>query len=210
MEKKCSSAIMDASIRPYACSSNKGHIGIKREDDTDHLVAPKCNPAREDVETLYSALRTPLLNFFKRRLPQDEDPEDNLHALFKRAVEIRDKPHISMSRYLLFKIAGNMVTDRFRWRTRHHVQEMSDVSKVNVADTSPDQEQALAGKQRLQEFCARLKVLPDRCREVFLLHRVYGLSHKQVALKLGISVSTVEKHMIKATEKVNIIMKEML
>ncbi|WP_223151948.1 sigma factor-like helix-turn-helix DNA-binding protein [Chitinophaga qingshengii] len=40
--------------------------------------------------------------------------------------------------------------------------------------------------------------LPDACREVYLLHREQGLSHREIAARLKVSVSMVEKHMSKA------------
>ncbi|MCB1674664.1 MAG: helix-turn-helix domain-containing protein [Halioglobus sp.] len=43
-------------------------------------------------------------------------------------------------------------------------------------------------------FTEAAKTLPAQCQRVFLLKRVYGYSHKEIARELGISISTVEKH----------------
>lgn len=162
-----------------------------------------------DFEALYGVFHKPLLHFFKLKLPADEDPEDNVQAVFKRLVEIKDKPGTSLSRWFIFKIANNMVVDRYRWRSRHKVNEMAALDEQALVEKSPLQDQVFEGKERLAQFQARLEELPERPKQVFILHRVYGYSHKEVAEKLGISVSTVEKHMIKAALKVNTIMKDM-
>jgi RNA polymerase sigma-70 factor (ECF subfamily) len=49
-----------------------------------------------------------------------------------------------------------------------------------------------------QKIHAVIEQLPDKCREVFLLSRFDNLSHQAIAQKLNISVSTVEKHIVKA------------
>ena len=43
-------------------------------------------------------------------------------------------------------------------------------------------------------FCRAVASLPAQCRKAFLMRKVYGMSHKDVAEQLGISISTVEKH----------------
>ena len=43
-----------------------------------------------------------------------------------------------------------------------------------------------------------LNALPDRTRQVFVLCRVEGMRHRTVARRLGVSVSSVDKHMMKA------------
>ena len=45
---------------------------------------------------------------------------------------------------------------------------------------------------------ATLDELPERTRQVFVLCRVEGIRQKNVARRLGVSVSAVEKHMIRA------------
>jgi len=162
-----------------------------------------------DIAALYSIFRKPLLHFFRLKLPADEDPEDNVQALFRRLVEIKGRPQTDFSRWFVFKIAQNMVADRFRWRSRHKTADINAPGTQDLAADAPLQDRVLEGKDRLSEFQRNLDGLPPRCRQVFLLHRVYGYSHREVAAQMGISVSTVEKHMIKAIERVNKIMKEM-
>ncbi len=162
-----------------------------------------------DIAALYSIFRKPLLHFFRLKLPADEDPEDNVQALFRRLVEIKGRPQTDFTRWFVFKIAQNMVADRFRWRNRHKTADINAPGVQDLVEQSPLQDRVLEGKDRLSEFQRNLDGLPPRCRQVFLLHRVYGYSHREVAAQMGISVSTVEKHMIKAIERVNKIMKEM-
>ena len=49
--------------------------------------------------------------------------------------------------------------------------------------------------------CEAVAELAPQCRQVYLLRKVHGLSHKEIAVHLGIAVSTVEKHLMKAIEQ---------
>ncbi len=162
-----------------------------------------------EIEALYTIFRKPLIRFFRLKLPPDDDPEDNVQAVFRRLVEIKDRNHIDFSRWFIFKIANNIVADRFRWRARHKVDRIDQIVNQNLVEQSPLQDQVFEGKERLSEFQSKLEQLSPRSRQVFLLHRVYGFSHKEISAHMEISVSTVEKHMIKAAQKVNQIMKDM-
>ena len=59
-------------------------------------------------------------------------------------------------------------------------------------------EAALHAKQRLQAIVSVLDELSPQCRNVFVLHKFEGLTHPEIAARVGISRSTVEKHMTTA------------
>lgn len=46
-------------------------------------------------------------------------------------------------------------------------------------------------------FCQVVEELPPRCRDVFILYKIHGMSYKEIATELGISQSGVEKHVTK-------------
>jgi RNA polymerase sigma-70 factor (ECF subfamily) len=54
-----------------------------------------------------------------------------------------------------------------------------------------------SGGQILKRLAEAFDLLPDRCREVVWLRRVDELSQREVAMRLGISEKTVEKHVAK-------------
>jgi RNA polymerase sigma factor (sigma-70 family) len=63
-----------------------------------------------------------------------------------------------------------------------------------------DPERLLRGREDLQAATASLLCLPERTRTVFILRRLEGQKYRDIAQHLGISVSAVEKHMIRAIE----------
>jgi len=55
-------------------------------------------------------------------------------------------------------------------------------------------------RETLGIHCEAVAGLPPQCRRVYLMRKVYGMSHKEIAGQLGIAVSTVEKHLIKGVK----------
>ncbi len=70
-----------------------------------------------------------------------------------------------------------------------------------VADPSPSQEASVMGRQELQRLQFIVDALPPRCREVFLLSRIEGLTFAEIGERLGISPKTAFGHMVTALER---------
>lgn len=166
--------------------------------DKDHGLS-----SRVEIQGLYDEYRMPLLKFFSRKLPKDEDPEDMTQQVFIKLVEAVDKTELVFSRNLIFVIARNALIDRLRWRKSHRVEKHDMVDESLIMNEAPLQDRILEGKQKLSSFIDHLDNLPVRCRQVFLLHRVQNMSQKEVASYLGISLSTVHKHMMNAMAKIH-------
>ena len=66
-------------------------------------------------------------------------------------------------------------------------------------------------EKELQEIIQRaLDTLPERCREVFIKNRIEGLKYKEISEELGISVNTVENHIVTALKKLRVELKDYL
>jgi RNA polymerase sigma factor (sigma-70 family) len=103
------------------------------------------------------------------------------------------------SRSLLFRTAQNLAIDHLRAghvRARH----AETVRREPTARRGPAPEHAAEARQEVESLLEALRSLPDRAQRVFLLSRLDGLSYGAIAGRLGISISTVEKDMIRALE----------
>lgn len=87
-------------------------------------------------------------------------------------------------------------------RTRMSRGEELALDDVAVVDLAPRADAALLGKKRAERIAACLARLPDRTREIFLAHRVYGRTYNDIASELGISTNAVEKLIAEATLQV--------
>ena len=67
-----------------------------------------------------------------------------------------------------------------------------------IVDTTPTPDEVLAGDQCLERMRDVLDAVSRRTRDVFFMQRLDGLSYAQIAQRLGVSISAVEKHIASA------------
>lgn len=129
------------------------------------------------------------------RIVKRHDVEDILQDAFVRSFEAEGRYRIRNARAFLLRTATNLALNhasRAGYRTTGDLDELAG-SQVHATATESVEAEVDAG-DRFREFCRVVAGLPDQCRRAFILKKVYGLSQKEIAVELGISESTVEKH----------------
>ncbi len=138
-----------------------------------------------------------LLRYLYRCWPHREEAHDLRQDIYARVYEAADKGFPAQPKAFLFATARNLLADRARRARVVSIEPMGDFepSHVLVDDVSP--ERWCGGRQLLHRLADAFDGLPDRCREAVWLRRVEELPQKDVALRMGISEKTVEKHIAK-------------
>lgn len=126
-----------------------------------------------------------------------EDAHDLRQDVYARVYQAAGRQLPTQPKSFLFATARHLLADRARRARVVSIEPMGDFepSHVLVDDVSP--ERWCGGRQALMRLAEAFDRLPDRCREVVWLRRVEELSQRDVALRLGISEKTVEKHIAK-------------
>ena len=96
----------------------------------------------------------------------------------------------------LMRAALNLSIDAYRKRTSHGEEVM--LEDVVLVDATPSAEAVLLARERMARLGVCLGRLNDKTRDIFLAHRLDGMSYQQIAHQHQLSVSTVEKHVTKA------------
>ena len=137
------------------------------------------------------------MRYLQRHWPLHEDIVDLRQELYARIYEAAARALPAQPKAFLFASARHLMTDRLRRSRVVSIEPMGDFepSSVLVDDVSP--ERWSGGRQALLRLADAFDRLPDRCREVVWLRRVEDLSQRDVAMRLGISEKTVEKHIAK-------------
>ncbi len=138
-----------------------------------------------------------LVNFLSARLGSRQAAEDVAHDAYVRGLERVDAQVIEHPRAFLYRTALNLVVDRHR---RHLIRQ---TEPLEVLDEGVQWQHTLWSQdmhhaQRLDLLKRALDELPKPCRDSFLLRKLEGLSHPQIAERLGLSRSLVEKHIVNA------------
>jgi RNA polymerase sigma factor (sigma-70 family) len=149
------------------------------------------------------AKRAQLLRFFTVRTGSSADAEDIVQEIFLRLGRVESGTVENAGAYL-YKLGSNILLDRIRTRRRSEAREGAfvDVHSTSTPDgpasDDPSPEAAWAANKRLARVMAVVEAFPPQRRRVFTLHKLDGLSYADVAARLGVSKSAVEKHMIAA------------
>lgn len=155
-----------------------------------------------DLGTLIARHRPALLRYFFRHLTSREDAEDLTQETLVRFSQQPASTLAALANveaYLL-RIASNLLRDRFRRDRSRRTSDHVPLETVTHSWQSeePSCERVYEDKERLQDFLRALDELPPRSQQVFLLQRYDGLTYSAIAKRLQISVSAVEKHMMRA------------
>jgi RNA polymerase sigma-70 factor (ECF subfamily) len=161
---------------------------------------------KHDVQSLTGLdrrFRGPLNAYFRRRLPSAAEVEDFTQEVFLRLTRHRENMTFQNVEALVFTIAANLLRDRARREATRGPPALSvEQDQMTAADPNLvegiDAERVLLAKNDLNLALVALSELGERTRDVFVLQRLEGLQNKEVARELGISVSAVEKHMVRA------------
>ncbi len=150
-----------------------------------------------DLEQLAAAHYDRLLRFFRRRSRSTEDAADLAQDTFVRLSSI-DLGRIREPGAFLFTTALNLLRDRARSSYARHAALAMPAEDAQLICPAPQPEQVLQGEQRLRVVEAALLELSPKCRAVFVLFHFDGLLQKEIADRLRISVSMVEKYVREA------------
>ena len=141
-----------------------------------------------------------LKNFISRYLNNKQDIEDIAQEAFLRAYSAEMNTEIQQPKSFLFRIAKNVAISELRLKSRQLTDYLEENTPYDVLSNNSSSEDEVIAQQKLGIHCEAVATLPPRCRLVYIMRKVDGMSHKEIAKKLEISVSTVEKHLIKGVE----------
>jgi RNA polymerase sigma-70 factor (ECF subfamily) len=130
----------------------------------------------------------------------EADVEDLVQDVFARIVARDSSEPVQHLGGYIRRTAASVIADLARRRTVRRAELHVAFDPDLHAGEGIDPERVLSGKEELDAAAAALLSLPERTRTVFVLHRLEGYRYRDIAAHLGISVSAVEKHLVKAVQ----------
>lgn len=151
------------------------------------------------IASIYLACRSRLARAV-RRIVRHHDVEDILQEAFVRSFEAEGRLTIRNARAFLLRTARNVALDHVSRSSYRTSDSIDSLDERLFADDSATPEARVDAERRFITFCEAVGSLPEQCRRVFVLKKVYGMSQSEIARHLGIAESTVEKHIARGLQ----------
>lgn len=173
------------------------------KQSADCIEAKKARPLTKmdlnlNVEAIYLNHQSELQFYLTRIVDCPDIAADLVQESFIIFFREAQKQAINHPRGFLFKIARNLAYDHLKHRkVQENYQQTKERNQLPHGGF-PSAEKLAFLDEVLVAIKRILDELPLRTREIFIINRVYGMTYTEIAKKLDISDSTVEKHMIRA------------
>ncbi|WOH38722.1 RNA polymerase sigma factor [Thalassotalea fonticola] len=146
----------------------------------------------------FLSCRDSLARYILKMSVKQEDVDDILQEAFLRVYNEDKKKQIRSPKDYLFIVSRNLIYKGLK----HQSKEIAtDVDDYLLGHDDKQTEIELHKQRKFKAFNDALMTLPEKNRRAILLRKYYGLSHKEISQKLGVSVSSVEKYISKGIKQ---------
>lgn len=161
------------------------------------IAMPEQPSSQRDFAGLYRRTVAPLRRHLARILGNPTEAQDVAHDAYVRVYPLVEKQSAEKPEALLYTTARRLAFNRLkRRRIVAFTPELPDEN--NLPSTGPGVVQEVIARQELHQLEQAIAALPEGCRTVLLLRKIELLSHQEIADRLGIAISTVEKQHARA------------
>jgi RNA polymerase sigma-70 factor (ECF subfamily) len=150
---------------------------------------------------LYAAHRRGIKAYINKKLGDPATAEDLTQEAFLRLTE-GNGGAITHGRAWLYRTAHNLAVDHGRQTSRRRTDAVDVDGLSALADDSPSPEHIVADRMELDRLTRIIEELPERTQKVFVAVRIDGRTYTETAQMLGISDSSVQKHLARAVHHV--------
>ncbi|HWV61192.1 MAG TPA: sigma-70 family RNA polymerase sigma factor [Sphingopyxis sp.] len=132
-----------------------------------------------------------------RRALNPEDLEDVIQEAYCQIASLEKIDHIRNARGYFFTTARNIVLMRLRRARIVRIESVTEIESLNIVGDEPSPERVAAARRELDRIRQLIEGLPDRCRRIFELRKIEGVSQREIAERLGVTEHIVENDVTK-------------
>jgi RNA polymerase sigma factor (sigma-70 family) len=118
--------------------------------------------------------------WLRSRFRTEDDLDDLVQESYLRLLRARERGEVTSPKAFLFAVARNLALDRFRHREVLPTESLAENEEWAVLDEGGHIPDLIAHNQELALLTEAIQSLPDRCRQIFTLRKVYGLSQAEI------------------------------
>ncbi len=138
-----------------------------------------------------------LKRFLARFFSDSQDIEDVAQEAYLRAYVAEQQKEIEQPKAYLFRIARNLALTQLTQKSKKITDYLEESGASVVIECGAAADSEVEAEESLGLYCEAVAALPEKCRQVFLLRKVHGLAHKEIAQRMSLSVSSVEKYLLR-------------
>lgn len=153
----------------------------------------------EFVSVLFEQHGWNLFRFLSSRLRRQE-AEDVAQQTYLHLLQHPAPGEISNPAAYLYRTASNLAIDNIRRENTRLRYTETEADPETLSSVTLEPETLLDNATRFEHFTAVLEELPELCRHAFILNKLDGLTHGEIAERLGLSKKTVQRYILKALE----------
>ncbi|WP_177175786.1 RNA polymerase sigma factor [Sphingopyxis sp. YR583] len=186
-------------MRSCSCVSNVPAGGANVTPIRDGL-APLTGQTRDTatLQSVFVSIRGHVENYIARRVSSREIAEDMASEIYLRLDRAEmEGDGVEDARRYIFRIASNMAIDHAR-TTRRRGRMLEVEAATMPQDGFPSAEQLVMARADLAIVADAVDELPELAREILFAARMHGMSHAEIASRFGVSVSLVEKYLLRS------------
>ncbi len=149
------------------------------------------------LSDLFRAHHCEVVRYAARLVGDRDNGEEVVQNAWLRMSRLNSTAAIDHPRAYLFTAARNAAVD-FTLRQNREWTYRIDLDDLGEAAVSADTIEDIFRRQRIARLAVVLNELPRACQTAFVMNKIEGRSHAEIAKQLGVSVSMVEKHIMRA------------
>jgi RNA polymerase sigma factor (sigma-70 family) len=137
-----------------------------------------------------------------RSLVSRADSDDLIQEAYCRLAKVEDYSGIARPDGFFFQTVRNLLLNQIRHARIIRIETAAELDLLNLADDAPSPERVTGAKRDLARVTDEIAALPERCRRIFEMRRIEGLSQREIAARLSVSENVVEHETAKAIKLV--------
>lgn len=146
--------------------------------------------------------------WLKRSMVSGEDADDLIQEAYASLASLDAFEQIVRPDGYFFQIVRNLLTDQIRRARIVRIESVAEMDTLKAPSDDPSPERVTAAKRELEMVQRVIAGLPDRCRRIFEMRKIQGLSQREIADRLKVSESIVENDGVKGMRLIMQAMRE--
>lgn len=152
---------------------------------------PKYNDSIVDT---YKRYKSSLKNFIAGHLVNTQDVDDVCQETFLRTYKSSLENGINKPKSFMFRVAKNLIVSDFRKASTRLNEYVDDIDIIAPRIEIEKLEDDILAQEKLGMMCEVIAGLPNKCRQAVIMRKIYGLSTKDIAVRMNISTVTVSNY----------------